>query len=426
MGTTARVEIPEMGRGKGAARAPTKTPCKCAHSEPCVTFPRERPPPPPSPVNRHVYTDLRVTSAIRPCLLLRMSPRLFLLLAGCLPISSVASAPPPSLALEFFLDGSALHHVHLASPRHDAPRARGALRDSTARPVSLPAGLTDIGGVCNCTPPAGAALVVAEPSHGCHSHTAREATVAGRLLVARRGGCAVSVKAALAQQAGAAALLLIDAGADGISACIASGITSARGASAPPPPPLPAFFRDPSVRVDVTLPVAVLSACDGAILVDLIAGISAEAGGDAHARPRPPSVGAPQLRARLVAPHTRALCPASFLLQPPAGAARRAVLEATIDGEESAHSADPYVQHSAAAAAAAAAALSPLLVPGGGGWPRSHGERRRRYMAAARIAHPDRAGGSDELFAALTQAYEAADASRLSKGEAAATAGVGA
>lgn len=246
--------------------------------------------------------------------------------------------------------------------------------------------------------------------------------MAGRLLVARRGGCAVSVKAALAQQAGAAALLLIDAGADSISACIGS----ARGASASPPPPLPALFRDPSVRVDVTLPVAVLSACDGAILVDLIAGISAGAGGAAHARPRPPSVGAPQLRARLVAPHARALCPASFLLQPPAGAAGRAVLGASIDADGSAHSTDPYAQDSMAAAAAAAAALSPLLAPGGGGWPRSHGERRRRYMAAARIAHPDRAGGSDELFAALTQAYEAADASWLSKGEAAATAKVGA
>lgn len=107
------------------------------------------------------------------------------------------------------------------------------------------------GGPVGCTPPGGAGFVVASPISGCLSHQSRDAAVAGRFLVVRRGDCSFADKAVLAQNARAAGLIVINSEDD------------AEALRMP---------WDPANKQSLSLPAVMLSNADGARLLNALAG----------------------------------------------------------------------------------------------------------------------------------------------------------
>lgn len=92
---------------------------------------------------------------------------------------------------------------------------RGALLKASSKadsllPFSIHGLQAMFGGPISCTPLLGAQFAVAKPLHGCFSHRSRESSVAGKIVIAFRGDCLFGDKAVLAQDSGAAGLLVIN------------------------------------------------------------------------------------------------------------------------------------------------------------------------------------------------------------------------
>jgi PA domain/PDZ domain len=133
------------------------------------------------------------------------------------------------------------------------------------------------GGPIGCTPVTGAQFVVSKPLHGCLSHQSREGSVAGKILLAFRGECSFSDKAVLAQDSGAAALLVINDDKDDPEETIR----------------MPWNPESSFKEKDLSLPVAMVSYKDGLNLLKYLAngtsqafGVSAEANGARGRRDR--------------------------------------------------------------------------------------------------------------------------------------------
>lgn len=168
--------------------------------------------------------------------------------------------------------------------------------------LPLPGLQAMFGGPIGCTPQAGALLAVAEPIAGCNSHSAREAVLSSRILIVRRGGCSFADKAVLAQQVGAAGLVVIN---------------DDDGGHGDPTANLRMPW-DPSVRVDLSLPTLMLNMVDGATLLKVVLGGGASgAAPTATARrgatdPAAGALGPAELRGRMTLVQHSHLCSAAL------------------------------------------------------------------------------------------------------------------